>query len=93
MVCDIFDFTNLIKTPTCFIKDAHPLILDVIHTNMPPLLFNVTNFTCGISNRHIIVSCVIKGTAPPPNKRQIKCHSYKHFDQKIFSEAVGVIPF
>ena len=31
-VCDIFDFTNLIKTPTCFTKDAHPSLLDVILT-------------------------------------------------------------
>ena len=25
-VCDVFDFTNLMKTPTCFMKDAHPSI-------------------------------------------------------------------
>ena len=37
--------------------------------------------------------CVIKGAAPPPNKRKIKCRSYKHFDEKIFIETEGVIPF
>ena len=40
-----------------------------------------------------MISCVIKGAAPPPNKRKIKCRSYKHFDERVFNEAVGVIPF
>ena len=92
-VCDIFDFTNLIKTPTCFMKDAHPSLLDVILTNRPSLLFNTTHFTCGISDWHNMISCVIKGAAPPPNKRKIQCRSYRHFDEEDISEAVGVIPF
>ena len=74
-------------------KDAHPSVVDVILTNRLSLLFNITNFTCNISDWHNMISCGIKGTAPPPNKRKIKCRSYKHFDEKIFSEAVGVIPF
>ena len=40
-----------------------------------------------------MISCVIKGAASPPNKRKIKCRLYKHFDERVFSEAVGVIPF
>ena len=74
-------------------KDAHPSLLDVILTDRPSLLFYTTNFTCGISDWHNMISCVIKGAAPPPNKRKSKCRSYKHFDEKDFSEAVGVIPF
>ena len=70
-----------------------PSILDIILTNRPSLLFNITNSTYSISDWHNMSSCVIKGAAPPPNKRKIKCRSYKHFDEKVFSEAVGVIPF
>ena len=40
-----------------------------------------------------MISFVIKGAAPPPNKHNIKCRSYKHFDEKVFNGAVGVIPF
>ena len=40
-----------------------------------------------------MISCVIKGVAPPPNKRKIQCRSYEHFDEEGFSEAEGVIPF
>ena len=49
-VCDIFDFTNLITKPTCFTKNAPPSIVDVILTNIPSFLFNITNISCGISD-------------------------------------------
>ena len=92
-VCDIFDFTNLITKPTCFTKNAPPSIVDVILTNRPSFLFNITNISRGISDWHNIISVVIKGHAPPPKQRKIKCRSYKNFDEEAFSEAVGVIPF
>ena len=56
-------------------------------------MFNLTNFACGISDWHNLVSVVIKGAAPPPKKRKIISRSYKNFDEEAFSEAVGVIPF
>ena len=65
-VCDIFDCINLFRTPTCFMKDVLPSMLDVILTNRSCFLCNVTNFKCGISDWHNIISCVIKGAAPPP---------------------------
>ena len=74
-------------------KDAHLSILDVILTNRSSFLFNVTYFICCISDLHNILSCVIIVLAHPPDKRKIKCRSYKHFDEGGFSEAVGVIPF
>jgi hypothetical protein len=38
------------------------------------------------------MSCVTKCVALPPSKPINKCSSYKHFDEKVFSEAVSV-PF
>ena len=90
-MCDKLDFNNLINTPTCYIKDAHPSMLDIILTNRLSFLCKVTNFTCGISDWHNIISCEIKGAAPPPDKRKIKCHSCKHFDDRVFSEPVSVL--
>ena len=49
-VFDIFDFSNVIKQPTCFTKNAPPSLVDVILTNRPTLLYNVTNFSTGISD-------------------------------------------
>ena len=45
----LFCFTNLIKTPACFMKDSHRSIVDTIFTNKLSLLFNVTHFISGIS--------------------------------------------
>ena len=55
-ICDIFDFINLIKTPTCFMKDAHSSLLDVILINRPSILYNTTHFTCGICDWHNVIS-------------------------------------
>ena len=83
-VCDIFDFTNLIDS-NIFDKRRTPCVdgVDVILTNRPTFLCNVTNFTCGISDLHNIISCVIKGATPPPDKRTIKCCLHKHFDKGV----------
>ena len=48
---------------------------------------------CGISDSHNIISVAIKGDAPPPKHRKIKCRSFKNFDEDAFSEAVGIAPF
>ena len=46
-----------------------------------------------ISDWHNIISCVIKGAAPPPNKRNIKCLSYKHFDEVFLVRQWVASPF
>ena len=53
----------------------------------------VTNAASDISDWHNLVSVVIKGAAPPPAKRKIKCRTYNNFDEEAFNDAVGVIPF
>ena len=72
-VCDVFDLSSLVKKATCFTKTAPPSLIDVILTNRPTLLCHVTNVACGIIDWHNLISVVIKGAAPPPAKRQIKC--------------------
>ena len=92
-VCDIFDFSNVVKQPTCFTKNAPPSLVDVILTNRPTLLYNVTNFSSGISDWYNLISVVIKGLAPPPKVRKLLCRSYRNVDEVAFSDAVGAIPF
>ena len=84
-ICYIFDYSNLITKPTCFTKNAPPSISDVILTNKPKLMFNVTNIMCAISDSHNIISVAIKGDAPPPKHRKIKYRSFKNFDEDAFS--------
>ena len=76
-VCDVFDLSSLVKQAT---KTAPPSLIyiyyiDVILTNRPTLLCHVTNVACGISDWHNWISVVIKGAAPPPAKRKIKCRT------------------
>ena len=61
-VCDIFDLTNLVKSPTCYTKNSNPSLNDVILTNMPNNCMNVTNFNCGISDVHNLIAVQIKGS-------------------------------
>ncbi len=76
-----------------FHEECTPSLVDVILTNRPTLLYNVTNFSSGISDWHNLISVVIKGLAPPPKVRKLLCRSYRNFYEVAFSDAVGAIPF
>lgn len=83
-VCDIFDFVNLVKSPTCFTKGAPATLNDVILTNRSTLCQNIQNFNCGLSDVHNIISVQIKGTIPRINKKFVEYRSFKNFDQEFF---------
>ena len=95
-VCDIFDFSNLIKKATCFTKDALPTLIDVILTNKPNKYQNATNFNCGLSDYHNLISVQLKGEIPKLNKDNVTYRSFKYFDhekflQELKSEQLDVI--
>ena len=83
-VCDILDFTNMIKSPTCFTKNAPPTLNDVILTNQSSYCQYALNFNCGLSNMHNTISMQIKGNLPKLNRDFIIYRSFKHFDQNTF---------
>ena len=76
-ICDFFDFTNLVKSATCFMKHCTPSMVDVILTNKPNFCFNVLNFGCGISDGHNLIGMLVKGTTARVEKRHTKYRSYK----------------
>ena len=92
-ICDIFDFTNLVKTATCFMKHSTPSLVDVLLTNKSNFCFNVLNFGCGISDWHNLIGVVVKGATARLEKKRTKYRSYKNFNETEFSEDVGRIPF
>ena len=83
-VCDILDFTNMIKSATCFTKNAPPTLNDVILTNQSSYCQYALNFNCGLSNMHNTISIQIKGNLPKLNRDFINYRSFKHFDQNKF---------
>ena len=60
-ICDIFDFHNLVKNPTCFTKQAARSLNDVILTNTPRQCMNILNFNCDISDVHNFISVQFRG--------------------------------
>ena len=78
-LCDIFDFSNLIKSATCYMKNCVPSLVDVILTNQPRLCFNSLNFGCGISDWHNVVGVAIRGAAARVEEQRTKYRSFKKF--------------
>ena len=70
-ICDIFDFTNLVKATTCFMKHCTPSLVDVFLTNKPNFCFNVLNFGCGISDLHNLIGVVVKGATARVEKKRV----------------------
>ena len=92
-LCDIFTLKNMIKSPTCYMKNCNPSLVDVILTNQPQYCFNAINFGCGISDWHNMIGVVVKGATVRNEKIKSKYRSFKHFDAAQFERDVGEIPF
>ena len=81
-ICDIFDFTNLVKSAACFMKHCTPTLVDVFLTNKPNFCFNVLNFGCCVSDWHNLVGVVVKGATARVEKKRTKYRSYEKFDEQ-----------
>ena len=92
-LCDIFDFRNLIKSPTCFTKNFTPSSVDVLLTNKPQFCFNTFNFGWGVSDCHNFVGTVVKGNAPRIEKSKMNYRRFKKIESEAFIEDVSRVPF
>ena len=92
-MCDIFDLTNLIKTPTCFTKDATPSLVDVILTNKPNLCGDLCNFDCGLSDVHNLIGFQFKEQLPSKINGKKFYRSYRNFDIENFLQDLETCDF
>ena len=92
-MCDSFDYTNLVKTATYHTKNAslidviltkNPTLIDVILTNKPSYCQNITNFNCGLSDVHNLISFQLKAYVPKLKKDFILYRSFKDFNHELF---------
>ena len=84
-ICDIFDYKNLRKYPTCFMKKCSPSLVDVVLRNKSQLSFNPIIFRCGISDWHNMIGVIgvlVKGTTPKVVKQKKTYRSYKTFGEQ-----------
>ena len=93
-MCDVFDYTNIVKKATCFTKYVLiPTLIDVILTNKPNFCQNVSNFNCDLSDYHNMISFQLKGYVPKVKKEFIWYRSYKNFDNEKFIDDLRSVNF
>ena len=59
-LCELYDFSNLIKDPTCFKKPLNPTSIDVILTNKVRSFHNNNVIETGLSDHHKLTLTVLK---------------------------------
>ena len=90
--CELYDLQNIIKDPTCFMKNCNPSLLDVFLTNSKKQCIRTLNFATGISDCHNMISTVINITIPNMEKQKISYRSYRNFNYEDFVNDLNKIP-
>ena len=81
--CDTYDFSNLIKGPTCFQSDD-PSSIDVILTNKNRSFIHSKSIMNGLSDHHSFVCTMLKTTIKKLKPTKINYRSFKNFNEKYF---------
>ena len=91
-ICDTYNLTNLVKTPTCS-KGSNPSLIDVILVPNSRKYSKALNSECPLSDFHNIIGAATKRFAPVMKPRKITYRSYKNFDDDQFKFDLSVAPF
>ena len=91
-ICDVYNLTNLVKSPTCF-KGHTPTLLDNILVSNPRKYSGVLNCQCELSDVHNCIGVATKRFAPSYKPRRIEYRSYKKFSDEMFESDVETAPF
>ena len=91
-LCDDFNLTNVIETPTCF-KTTPPTLLDVFLVSNKKNVKHSTVTPCPLSDFHHFVTAVFDIMVPRREKRQVIYRSFKFFDKDLFNRDLQRTPF
>ena len=83
---------NVVVYPTCHKGDTGSLI-DLVITNVPKRLQNVTCLDVGLSDFHDLILFSTKQHVPKRSTRYVTYRSYKNFDEKCYEKDLQQIPF
>ena len=86
--CNIFNFFNLIKSPTCYKNVYNPTCIDLILTNKPKSFFNSTTIETGLSDHHVLTITIMKSTFHKLQPTRRLYRDYKHFNPTVFRTAL-----
>ena len=84
--CDLFDLKNIVKEPTCFMKDKTPSLMDVILTNKTQSFMKTGQCDTGLSDWHNMTFTVLKGNHLPFTNSQFQYRSFQGFESDVFLE-------
>ena len=81
---DLFDFTNLVKEPTCYKNPHNPRLIDLIITYRPKMFQNTIKVETGLSDFHMMTVTVLKTSYRKCKPKIILYRAYKHFPNESF---------
>jgi len=90
-ILDVHGVKNMVSKPTCFKSEISTLI-DLVITNVPKRLQNVSCIDVGLSDFHSMVCFSTKMHIPIKRKQSIIYHSYKHFNNDKYVKELDMAP-
>ena len=81
--CELYNFENLIKGPTCYKNPDNPSSIDVMLTNCGNSFQKTKTVETGLSDHNKMIITVIKTYSKKKEPVTITYRSYKYFDIKI----------
>ena len=89
--CNVCNFSNLVKEPTCYKNPDNPSCIDLFLTNRPKCFQSTMKMEIGISDLHKMIITVLLLFFF--NKKQkpkiIHCRNYKTFNANLFKEELN----
>ena len=82
--CDIHNFRNLVKGPTCFKNPHNPSCIDLILTNRPKSFQNTTLVDTGLSDFHKLTITILKTHFKKAPPKIISYRDYKNYSSHSF---------
>ena len=76
--CDLYNFKNLIKEPTCFKNPVNPTCIDLMLTNSYRSFQNSCAIETGLSDFHRMIVTVMKAY------RVVTYRDYKNFSENDY---------
>ena len=78
-----FNLENIVKEPTCFKSDS-PTCIDLILTSDTSNLTNTATVETGLSDFHVMIATVLKGSFHKKGPRVITYRDYNNFNNSNF---------
>ena len=85
--CNMYNLSNLIKTPTCFKNPDKPTCLDLILTNKHRSFKYTTTLETGLSDFHLMTTTVMRLNYQKLKPTIISYRDYKNYDNDKFRES------